>query len=62
MYIYSKKELAKRSKKEPGTRDESRHIQGSKEERGITTTVALRPTESGEIERDNSWGIRWWQQ
>jgi hypothetical protein len=57
MYIYSEKELAKEVKKKHGTRDESRHIQRSKEAGGITTTVALRPTGSGEIERDKSWGI-----
>jgi hypothetical protein len=57
MYIYSKKELDKRSKKkEHGMGDESRHIQGSKEERGITTTVALRPTESGEIRERQEFG------
>lgn len=31
---------------------------GPKKEGGITTTVALRPTGSGEIERDKSWRTR----
>jgi hypothetical protein len=57
MYIYSEKELAKEVKKSTAREMRADIYRDPRKRGGITTTVALRPTGSGEIERDKSWGI-----